>query len=149
MYNCPAGQCDIAWSGTDFYVYGTICGSAPGTNLPGIMKRAMDGTLTHIAGKYQGSTAENVAATMASFYSAGDLAIDGSGNIVFSDGNRIRRISGGMVTTIGGTSQTMTGNGGDYGPATSAQFYNPGGFAFYGGHTYVADMNNSCVRVIW
>jgi sugar lactone lactonase YvrE len=146
---CAQSQCAMAWSGTDLIVLGTICGTQPGSQVPGIISRASDGTLTHIAGKFNGSTAENVAATTSVIANGSNaLVLDGS-NVLFSDGNRLRRITAGTVSTIAGTTSAASGDSGDYGPATSALFNGPEGLATYAGHLYVADEFNYCIRVIW
>ena len=76
------------------------------------------------------------------------LTIDGSGNILFVEGSRIRKVAGGVYSTIANTSGT-TGFAGDGGPATTAQFRSPGGLALAAnGDLYVADSQNHRVRVI-
>src|SRR5262249_23252658 len=77
------------------------------------------------------------------------IAIDAAGVIYFSDSMNglIRRIdSGGVITTIAGTT---SGFGGDNGPASQARLQNPRGLALAAnGDLYIADSANHRVRVI-
>ena len=77
------------------------------------------------------------------------LTTDASGNLLIADteNHRIRRLSGGTITTIGGTG--TAGFSGDGGPATSAQLNSPFDVAVDGaGNVYVADTFNNRVRKI-
>ena len=86
-------------------------------------------------------------ATQASFrYSAG-IAVDSSGNIYVADTNncRIRRISGGIITTVAGTG--VWGYNGDNVPATTAQLKGPQGvWVDSSGNLYIADSGNQRIR---
>jgi len=46
------------------------------------------------------------------------VALDGSGNLYIGDGNLVRKVSGGIITTVVGNG--FYGSSGDGGPATSA-----------------------------
>jgi uncharacterized protein (TIGR03437 family) len=75
------------------------------------------------------------------------VAVDGSGNIYFADSNnnRVRKLSGGNVTTIAGNG--LLSYSGDGGGATSAQINAPLGVAVDGsGNLYIADTANNVVR---
>ncbi len=77
------------------------------------------------------------------------LAIDGAGNIYFSDGgNRIRRIdTRGLIKTICGTG--TAGFSGDAGPASAAKINRAEGIALdNAGNIYIADRQNNRIRVI-
>ncbi len=77
------------------------------------------------------------------------IATDGSGNIYVADSTncRIRKISGGAISTIAGTG--VCGYGGDGGLATSAQLNFPGGVTIdAGGVIYIGDTVNCRVRKI-
>src|SRR5712691_1466420 len=74
---------------------------------------------------------------------------DTQGNVFVADtsNNRVRKISGGIITTIAGTG--TAGFAGDGGQATSAQVNVPGGVAVDAqGNVYIADENNQRVRKI-
>jgi sugar lactone lactonase YvrE len=79
------------------------------------------------------------------------IAIDGAGNILFSDtGNHVvREISSatGILTTIAGTG--TRGFSGDGAAATSAQLHAPAGVAVdLSGNVFIADSNNNRIRVV-
>lgn len=80
------------------------------------------------------------------------LTIDATGNMYFTEGNRVRKVStSGLITTIAGinTDHYNTGYSGDGGPATDAKLATPWGVAIDGaGNVYVADHDNYCIRKI-
>src|SRR5450759_5776014 len=87
--------------------------------------------------------------TAAQFSSPNAVALDSKGNLYIADtGNqRIRMISGRLITTIAGTG--TIGYTGDKAAATAATFSLPGGLAFDStGNLYVADTGNNVVRKI-
>ena len=72
------------------------------------------------------------------------LAADSSGNIYFADGSRIRKVSGGVITTVAGGGSSF----GDNIPATSA-FFNPSGLALdAAGNLYFADACANRIRKV-
>ena len=69
----------------------------------------------------------------------------GSLYIADEDNNRVRKVSGGIITSIAGTG--TGGFSGDGGQATSAQLFGPAGVAFDAqGNLYIADEKNQRVR---
>lgn len=110
---------------------------------------ASTGIVTTVAG---GGTvdagSDGGAATAAKLVSPTGLAVDGSGNLFFSDAgaNRVRRVdSGGIVTTLAGTG--VAGFGGDGGSSAAALLNSPAGIALdSSGNLYIADNGNSRVR---
>jgi uncharacterized protein (TIGR03437 family) len=77
------------------------------------------------------------------------IAIDKSGNLYISDGlnNRVRKISGGVISTVAGNG--TAGYTGDKGQATSAELHNPAGLALdSSGNLYIADSANNVVRMV-
>ena len=78
------------------------------------------------------------------------VAVDSDDNIYIADTNnhRIRKVDGdGNISTVAGDG--TPGDGGDGGPATSAQLNAPRGVAVDGdGNIYIADVNNQLVRKV-
>jgi sugar lactone lactonase YvrE len=76
------------------------------------------------------------------------IALDRHGNLLITDGARIRQITpGGIITTVAG--KGTYGYSGDGGPATKATLNGPiGVFADPAGHIYIADSSNYVVREV-
>ena len=167
-YGYGSSGCGVAWDNSgNAYVTGalggtSIGGGSNGNTTPGIVQVAVDGsgkvildgmglaTLTHIAGYYQGSSAEGASAASTVFKSHPIMAFDSSGNLFLTDyqANKVRRISGGNITTVAGNG--ATGYSGDYSAASGAVLSAPWGItALPGGHIVFADSSNYCVREIW
>jgi len=145
---CNYFDCDLAWDGNTLLIQGFVCPPTSTQGTYGIVRRNADTSFTHILGTNTGSTTEGVAATSYDAVSLLGMTLLTNGDILFTDANRVKRISGGVVTTVAGT--TTAGFAGDYGPATSAQLDQPWAMTTYlGTHIAIADYNNSCVRVVW
>jgi uncharacterized protein (TIGR03437 family) len=117
---------------------------ADGWNL---IREVSGGIITAVAGGGS-SLGDNGPATSAQLGSGSGIAFDSSGNLYIADGsnNRIRKVSGGMITTIAGNG---TGFGGDNGPATSAQLDLPSGVAVDStSDLYIGDARNGRVRKV-
>jgi sugar lactone lactonase YvrE len=126
------------------YMDGLSYGSI-GVIVPGIINGvAGDGTF-HLLQD------DGVAATSASIFLPMGMAVDGAGNLFFSDSNnnRIRR-----VDKVTGLISTLAGNGnpgfsGDNGLATAALISGPSALVLDGaGNLYFADTGNDVVRRI-
>ena len=108
------------------------------------------GTILTVAGN--GSAAfsgDGGPATSASLNYPGGIVVDSSGTLFLVDcvNERVRKVSGGTISTVAGTG--ATGYAGDGGPALQAQFSNP--FAITldkAGNLYVGDIANNRVRKI-
>ena len=78
------------------------------------------------------------------------LTLDSDSNVYITDtlNNRVRKVDiHGIITTIAGTGEE--GDGGDGGPATSAQLHAPGGIAVdTHGNLYISDRGNHKIRKI-
>jgi hypothetical protein len=109
-----------------------------------------DGNINTVAGGGS-STADGVAPLAAILTSPYGLAIDrATGLLYFSDGPRVRTMTGGAGSVVGTFAGTTTaGFSGDNGPAATAQFNGIRGIALdASGSVYVADNGNSRVRKI-
>jgi len=85
----------------------------------------------------------------ASFSFPGSVAVDRAGNLFIVDTNaqRIRKVSGGIITTIAGTG--TAGFGGDGGPPLQAMLSGPFAIALdNAGNIYIGDTTNNRVRKI-
>ena len=77
------------------------------------------------------------------------LTVDSAGNIYIADtmNNRIRKVSGGIITTVAG--RGVGGISGDGGPATSASLNSPSDVAVdSAGNIYIADTGNNRIRKV-
>ena len=108
------------------------------------VRRASGGILSTYAGGYVG---EGVKATSGAFTFPEALAIDKAGNFYVADytGNRIRKVSGGKISTLAGNGITGFVNG----AGAIAQFNQPQGIAVDStGNVFVADSSNDVIRKI-
>ncbi len=89
------------------------------------------------------------AATSAQLSSPQGVAVDASGNVYVSDtaNARVRKISGGTITTVAGSG--TQGYAGDGAAASSAQLSAPVGLTVdKSGNLYIADVDDSVVRKV-
>lgn len=110
------------------------------------MRKATGGIVNTIAGGYLGDGGK---ATAAALVLPEALAIDKSGNFYIADytGNRVRKVSGGVISTIAGNG--ISGYSGDGGSATSAMLYVPQGVAVDSvGNVFIADSINGVIREV-
>jgi hypothetical protein len=114
-----------------------------------ILRRRADGTAVTIAG---GGTIvrppDGTPATSASLGSPYGLAVGSDGLVMFTDGERVRRIGAdGRLRTVAGMLES--GFAGDGLPATQARLSAPGHLAIAGdGTVYIADRMNRRVRKV-
>ena len=109
------------------------------------------GTITAFAGTGErGYGGDGGAATAALLNEPQGVAADAAGNVYVADASnhRMRRIdASGTITTVAGGGEP--GAGGDGGPATMAQLFDPRGVAVgTAGNLYIADYRNRRVRRI-
>jgi len=117
-----------------------------------VIRKIHDGIITTVAGNgVAGYTGDGGAATSASLKSITRVAVDEDGNIYIADaGNTVIR----KVTVATGIIATYAGNGvygyaGDGGAAVSANIAAPWDVVLDSkGNLYIADTNNSAVRVV-
>jgi len=116
----------------------------------GRIRTVWNGVIATVAGIGTfGFSGDNGPATSAQLDYPGGVAVDSAGNCYIADtGNhRIRKVSGGVITTVAGNG--TLGFSGDNGPATSAQLGYPGGVAVdSAGDLYIADSYNFRVRKV-
>jgi uncharacterized protein (TIGR03437 family) len=114
------------------------------------IRKVSNGVITTVAGNgTRGFSGDNGPATSAQLNNPYGVAADSAGNLYIADtGNsRVRKVSGGVITTVAGNG--TAGFGGDNGPATSAQLNNPYVVAMdSAGNLYIADRSNSRIRKV-
>ncbi len=95
------------------------------------------------------SSGDNGPAANAQVATPSAMALDSAGNLYIAEaaGNRVRKVAGGIITTVAGTG--AIGFSGDNGPATSAQLNSPTGIAVdSAGNLYIADSLNQRIRKV-
>jgi uncharacterized protein (TIGR03437 family) len=112
------------------------------------VRKVSGGTISTVAGNgILGFSGDGGPATSASLGAPWGVAVDAAGNFYLADpyNNRVRKVSGGTISTVAGNG--TRGFSGDGGPATSASLDGPGGVAVDGaGNVYIADQSNQRVR---
>ena len=96
-----------------------------------------------------GSSGDGSAATSAQLNGPQGLAVDSAGNLYIADtqNHRVRKVTGGTISTVAGSS--TSGAGGDGGAAGSAQLNLPFGVAVdTAGNLYIAEFGNNRVRKV-
>ncbi len=108
-----------------------------------------NGTIATIAGTGSATYSGDGGAPTSAGMNPWGVAVDSTGNIYIAElqNNRIRKISGGVISTVVGTG--VAGNTGDGGPATSADIDNPQAVAVdVTGNIYVASPARHNIRKV-
>ena len=96
-----------------------------------------------------GYNADGIAATSALLNNPAAVTLDSAGNLYIGDlsNNRVRKVSGGIISTVAGNG--TCGFFGDNGPATSAMLCNPQGVAVDSkNNLFIGDYSNARVRKV-
>lgn len=116
------------------------------------IREVVNGTISTIAGTgAAGFLGDGGLAVNAQLYLPTAVSVDGNGNVLIADTNnqRIRKISGGIITTVAGNGdQIFSGDGGQ---ATSAGIDSPNGVAYdtlVANKFYIGDTHNQRIRVV-
>jgi uncharacterized protein (TIGR03437 family) len=116
------------------------------------VRKVSNGVITTIAGNGTlGFSGDNGLASSAQLNNPNGVAVDSAGNLYIADtaNNRIRKVANGVITTVAGNGTAGFGNGGDNGPATSADLNQPRGVALdAAGSLYIADTANNRIRKV-
>lgn len=114
------------------------------------VRKISGGTISTVAGNgTPGFGGDNGAATAAQLNVPIGLALDASGNLYIADftNNRVRKVSGGTITTVAGNGNQ--GYSGDGGSPNNAQLDSPVAVAVdSSGNLYIADTANNVVREV-
>ncbi len=113
------------------------------------VRKVSGGTIGTVAGNgLCDHSGDGGPATSASLFYPQDVALDSAGNLYITEGCRVRKVSGGTISTVAGSGCFGIADG-DGGPATSAYLYDPRGVAVDGtGNLYIADSSNCRVRQV-
>ncbi|MGA9334753.1 MAG: hypothetical protein WBV39_10800, partial [Rudaea sp.] len=122
-------------------------------NLNFVIRRvALNGTISTVAGTHNnGYSGDGGPAASAALSYVAAVAFDRTGNMYIVDnGNEvIRKVAlDGTISTVAGNNALGSGYSGDGGPATSAQFAEPSDAVVDGSRLYIADMDNSLIRMV-
>ena len=104
---------------------------------------------TYAGNRTAGYSGDSGAATSAELYLPLGLAFDSPGNMYIADSanQRVRKISGGTITTVAGNG--TGGYAGDGAAATSAEMLGPSAVAVdSSGNLYIADTSNHVIREV-
>jgi sugar lactone lactonase YvrE len=120
-----------------------------------VLRVTLDGTITRIAGNGQpGDTGDGGPALQAEIEPSGGIAVDPYGGVYFTQSNRIRSFSDGVIATLtGSTEPNFAGDGS--GSSTAARFRSPQSVAVVpegvGAYVnvYIADTGNWRVRELF
>ena len=116
----------------------------------GHIREVSNGIITTVAGNgIAGYGGDNGPATSAGLHYPYGIAADSAGNLYIADtfNQRIRKVSGGVITTVAGNG--IPGYSGDSGLATSAQLNDPNAVAVdSAGNLYIADQGNNVIREV-
>jgi uncharacterized protein (TIGR03437 family) len=110
---------------------------------------ASAGVITTVAGAgTTGFGGDNGPATSAQLWNADSIALDAAGDLYIGDqwNMRVRKVSGGIITTIAGNGNADAGDGG---PADGAQLDTPSGIAVDGGgDVFIGDNIDARIREV-
>lgn len=118
------------------------------------IRKVSGGVITTVAGggtvcaQAADSIGDGCNATSSALGIVGGVAVDSAGHLFIADGNnRIRKVSGGVISTIAGSG--ISSSSGDGGIATGAQLQFPYGVALDGvGNLYISDTFDGRVREV-
>ena len=114
-----------------------------------VVRKVAGGIITTLAGGPYGYVGDGGTATSALLFNPTYTAAGPGGveYIVDSYHNLVRKVAGGVITTVAGTG--LAGYTGDFGAATSATLNTPWGVAVdAAGNLYISDAGNSVIRKV-
>ena len=110
----------------------------------------INGAIITVAGSGNapgGTPGDNGPATSAQLAGPFGVAVDSTGNLYIADSDRIRKVAGGVITTLAGDG--VPGFGGDNSPSTGALVASAQGVAVNAtGNLYISDSGNNRIRLL-
>ena len=118
-----------------------------------IRKVDTTGIITTFAGgstaACSGTAGDGGAATSACLVGPMGIALDTAGSLYIADGDLIRKVTNGVITTVAGAGLAIFGYNGDSRPAMGAELNKPQSVAIdANGNLYIADAQNFRVRMV-
>ena len=112
------------------------------------IRKVANGVITTVAGNgTAGFSGDGGPATSAQLSCSCGVAVDSAGNFYIADGDRIRKVSSGTISTVAGNGNCCFA--GDGGPATGASFFQPIGVALdSAGGVYISDKFLNRIRKV-
>jgi len=114
------------------------------------IRKVSNGIITTVAGNGTfGFSGDGGPATSAQIATPSGIGVDAAGNLYIADAlnNRIRKVSGGVISTVAGNG--IEGANGDNGPAIAASLGEPFGVALdSAANLYIADLGNGRIRKV-
>jgi len=139
----------LCWDNTDLYI-GSYVYVGPVTYYPVIRKVDRFGRVTTLCGGAGAGHVNGQGAT-AQFAYTGGMAVDNAGNVYFTDGSGIRKMTpDGTVSDFVGPAAPAVTTGHTNGTGTAARFNGTSGLVFDAtcANLYVCDYNNHCIRKV-
>ncbi|MEW6684379.1 MAG: fibronectin type III domain-containing protein [Nitrospirota bacterium] len=112
------------------------------------IRKVAGGVISTVAGGGTAGLGDGGAATAAQLAAPQGVSVEASGTLYIADTNnhRVRRVAGGVISTVAGSGSA--GFSGDGGAATAAQLASPSGVAVASGELYIADTSNHRIRKV-
>ena len=129
----------------NLYVSDTINGVIRRVDTTGIISTVAGGN----AAACGGSAGDGGPATSACLVGPLGIALDTAGNIYIADGDLVRKVTNGVITTVAGAGLASFGYNGDNRQAIGAQLNQPQNVGLdAAGNLYIADAQNFRVRMV-
>ncbi len=123
-------------------------------SINGVVRKVdTTGTITTVAGgnaaACTGTAGDGGSALNACLVGPLGVALDAAGNLYIADGDLVRKVTNGLISTVAGAGLAISGYNGDDRQAVGAELNKPQGVAIDSlGNLYIADTGNFRVRMV-